>query len=482
MMNKRIGAFIIFALLLALILNFGLATHADAPQFNVTINNEVVNFTNEMGYPYFTDTSRTMVPVRIIIENMGYKVDWDNDTQTVYIENKGQKIELQIGKNTAIVNGKTVPIDVQDGKPVDTKATLVPVKGSKRTYVPLRFISETMGAEVLYEKKNSIHHISINIDKKDKLLIQESSLKAHFIDVGQGDAILITQDNHSMLIDAGDNKYEKTVVDYLKKQGIKKLDYVIGTHPHADHIGGLDAVIDAFEIGKVIMPKVENTTKTFLDVLTSIKNKGLKVTAPNIGDIYKLGKAEFIIVAPNSEKYSDLNNYSVVTKMEYEKTSFLFTGDAEVLSEKEILNNKINIEADVLKVGHHGSDTSSSVEFLDTVKPKYAVIQVGEGNKYGHPSIEIMNRLEKRHTKVYRNDLNGNIIAISDGNEIIIIEDNKTEKISKENKKYIGNINSKVFHIGTCGSLPMEKNRVYFDSIEEAVKAGYSPCSKCNPK
>ena len=330
--------------------------------------------------------------------------------------------------------------------------------------------------------------LKFNITTDNKTDFQGNNLEVHFIDVGQGDAILITQNNHNMLIDAGDNKYEKTVVNYLKKQSIKKLDYVIGTHPHSDHIGGLDAVIDAFEIGKVIMPKVEHTTKTFLDVLTSIKNKGLKVTAPNVGDIYKLDGAKFTIVAPNNKTYKDLNNYSVVIKMEYDKTSFLFTGDAEVLSEKEILNNKINIEADVLKVGHHGSDTSSSAEFLDAVKPKYAVIQVGEGNKYGHPTAETLNKLKNRDIKIYRNDLDGNIIAVSDGNEIIFTlernlkKDNppkESEKSYEEYDIYIGNKNSKVFHVDTCNSLPIENNRKYFETFEEALNAGYTPCSKC---
>ncbi|MCK9216966.1 MAG: MBL fold metallo-hydrolase [Firmicutes bacterium] len=330
--------------------------------------------------------------------------------------------------------------------------------------------------------------LKFNITTDSKTDVQGDNLEAHFIDVGQGDAILITQGNHNMLIDAGDNKYEKAVVDYLKKQGVKKLDYVIGTHPHADHIGGLDAVIDAFEIGKIIMPKVEHTTKTFLDVLTSVKNKRLKVTTPNVGDKYKLGEAEFIIAAPNSKNYLELNNYSIVTRMEYGKISFLFTGDAEVLSEMEILNNKINIEADVLKMGHHGSDTSSSDEFLDTVKPKYAVIQVGEGNKYGHPAAKILNKLEKRNIKIYRNDLDGNIIAISDGNEIIFnlernLKKNNQPKESEEPYKeydiYIGNKNSKVFHVDTCNSLPIENNRKYFETFEEAVSAGYTPCSRC---
>ena len=272
----------------------------------------------------------------------------------------------------------------------------MPTKDSSRTYVPLRFVSESMGAEVEYDRKDGVHHIQIHV---------EGNLEVHFIDVGQGDAILIKQGEHNMLIDAGDNKYEEFIVNYLKENEITKLDYVIGTHPHADHIGGLDAVIDAFDIGKIIMPKVTHTTKIFEDVLISIKNKGLKITNPNVGDNYELGDASFTIVASNSDEYTNLNNYSVVTRMEYGKTSFLFISDAEGVSENEMLDNDHNLEVDVLKVGHHGSDTSTTVKFLDAANSKYTVIQVDKNNKYGHPTADVMDRLEERNIKIYRNEL-----------------------------------------------------------------------------
>ncbi len=302
-MRKHLKNLILITLMLVMILGLNAVTYANESLFQVTIDNEVVNFTEELGYPYLDESSSTMVPVRIISEHMGYEVEWENDTQKVLISNGDKKIELQIGKSTAIVNGETVPIGVQDGKPTDTKAVLVPAKDSSRTYVPLRFVSESMGAEVEYDRKDGVHHIQIHV---------EGNLEVHFIDVGQGDAILIKQGEHNMLIDAGDNKYEEFIVNYLKENEITKLDYVIGTHPHADHIGGLDAVIDAFDIGKIIMPKVSHTTKTFEDVLTAMGNKGLKAINPKVGNNYKLGNASFEIVAPNSDEYADLNNYSVV--------------------------------------------------------------------------------------------------------------------------------------------------------------------------
>lgn len=245
------------------------------------------------------------------------------------------------------------------------------------------------------------------------------NLEVHFIDVGQGDAALIKKGNEFMLIDAGRNVDEKLIVDYLKKQKVRKIEYVIGTHPHEDHIGGLDNVIDSFEIGKIIMPNAIATTKTFEDVLDSISKKGLTITKAKSGDIYDFNGASFTILAPNQEEYSNLNNYSVVVKLIYGANSFLFTGDAEAQSEEEILaKDKRLLKSDVLKVGHHGSVTSTTQDFLDAVNPSVAVISLGAENTYGHPHKEISERLESKKIKTYRTDLHGNIIAISDGQSI----------------------------------------------------------------
>ncbi|CAK7045954.1 MBL fold metallo-hydrolase [Tissierella sp.] len=245
------------------------------------------------------------------------------------------------------------------------------------------------------------------------------NLEVHFIDVGQADSILIKKGNESMLIDAGNNADGDLVVNYLQNQNINKLKYVIGTHPHEDHIGGLDDVIDNFEIEKVIMPNAIATTKTFEDVLDSISKKNLSITKPKVGNSYDLNGAEFIILAPNGENYSSLNDYSVVVKLINGNNSFLFTGDAEELSEKEILtNNKRLLKSDVLKVGHHGSVTSTSQDFLDAVNPSAAVISSETGNSYGHPHKEILERLTKKGVDIYRTDSQGTIIMKSDGKTI----------------------------------------------------------------
>lgn len=308
---------------------------------------------------------------------------------------------------------------------------------------------------------------------------KEENLEVHFLDVGQGDSVFIRQGEASMLIDAGENSYGQVVVDYLRQEGVSKLDYVIGTHPHSDHIGGLDHVIESFEIAKVIMPRVSHSTQTFEDVLTAISDKGLKITGPVVGQKHSLANAEYTILGPSSEEYSNLNNYSVVLKLDYGNTSFMFTGDAEKMGEKEVVDLKKDIKVDVLKVGHHGSTTSTIDEFLKEVNPSYVIIQVGEGNSYGLPDKEILDKLEDKNIEIYRNDHHGVIKIISDGESLTIETDVNNDDIKVEN--YIGNKNSKVFHDKDCSSTVSEKNIIYFTTREEAISEGYRPCKICNP-
>lgn len=251
--------------------------------------------------------------------------------------------------------------------------------------------------------------------------IASDELQIMFLDVGQADSTLIQAAGKSMLIDAGNNEDGETIVSILQAQGIETLDYIIPTHPHADHVGGMDDVINAFDIGKVIMPNATSTSQTFEDMLDAMETKGLSATTPIVGDTYTLGDCSFTILAPVWDYGDDMNNWSVAIQLVHGENSFVFTGDAEEEAEEDMLATGLNLQGDVFQAGHHGSNTSNTEEFLDAVNPKYVVISCGEGNSYGHPNEEILERFAERNIEVYRTDTQGTIIMQSDGTNITFI-------------------------------------------------------------
>lgn len=240
-------------------------------------------------------------------------------------------------------------------------------------------------------------------------------LQIWFLDVGQADSILIQNGDANMLIDAGNNEDGKKLVSYFQSLGIESFQYVIGTHAHEDHIGGMDDIIDNFDIDTFYMPDAITTTATFESVLDSLEAKNIAFQTPSIDSIFKLGNATIDVLYVGTDD-SDLNNTSIVLKLTYGNTSVLFMGDAE--KEVETIIEKKDISADVLKVGHHGSNTSSSKTFLEKVNPSYAIISVGTGNSYGHPSNTTIQNLENQNIQIYRTDENGTIIMTSDGTNI----------------------------------------------------------------
>jgi beta-lactamase superfamily II metal-dependent hydrolase len=247
----------------------------------------------------------------------------------------------------------------------------------------------------------------------------EPKLKVYFLDVGQGASqLLVTPSGKTMLIDAGNNSKEQAMLDYMKQYHISKIDVVIGTHPDADHIGGLDKVIDNIPVDAIYMPKVQSNTKTYESLLISIKNKGLKVKTAKSGLSWDLDEHVHVDMLAPTRTYEDSNNMSAVVKVAYGQTSFLLTGDSETVSEKDMVASGADLKADVLLVGHHGSNSSTSAKFLKEVHPKYAVIQAGEGNSYGHPKPKILDRLQQQGVEVYRNDKQGTIEMASDGRSI----------------------------------------------------------------
>lgn len=245
----------------------------------------------------------------------------------------------------------------------------------------------------------------------------QDSMQVHFIDVGQGDATLVTCGEEAMLIDAGDNSKGTTVQLYLKKQGISELKYLILTHPDADHIGGADVVVTKFDIDTVFMSDFTKDNKTYNELISALDYKGMVWSSPNVGNTYTLGSAEFTIIAPNTT-YSEPNNASIGLLLVNGENSFLFTGDAEEDAEYDILANGLDIDCDVYKAGHHGSKTASTKALLEAASPEYVVVSCAADNSYGHPHAEPMNNFRSMGMKLFRTDEQGSIIATADGKEI----------------------------------------------------------------
>lgn len=258
---------------------------------------------------------------------------------------------------------------------------------------------------------------------------EHAQTEVHFIDVGQGDSTLVISQGEAMLIDSGDKDDSNKIEKYLEKQGATELRYLIATHPHADHIGEMSEIIDQFQVDKFIMPKVKAdmtpTTTIYEKMLKSIKAKGLKITQAKPME-FELGNCKVELFTPK-KYYDDLNNYSTLVKITDGENSFLITGDCETAEEKDILSQGYDVSAKVLKAGHHGSSTSSGVDFLNKVMPRYAVISCGKGNKYGHPHEETVTRLKKYASHLYVTADVGTIVFSSDG-EGLSVSAEKGEK------------------------------------------------------
>lgn len=335
-----------------------------------------------------------------------------------------------------------------------------------------------------------------------------AKLKIHFINVGQGDSEFIELPNgQTMLIDAGNPENGSQIVSYIKSLGYSKIDTLVATHPHADHIGGMAEVVNDLNIGKIYMPKVTTTTKTYEGLLTAIQSKGLKVNTAKSGiNLSSDGNLNIDMIAPVGTSYDDLNQYSAVIKISYGDNTFLFMGDAGNTSEAQITDD---VKADVLKVGHHGSNTATSASFLKKVSPKYAVIEVGAGNSYGHPTAATLSKLQNIGATIYRTDKDGTIIFTSDAKTITIDKKASTIKqqappatsastskapssVPKVTSKaatvtppannqgvtvYITDIGKK-YHVDGCRYLKSSKHAI---SLKNAKAEGYEPCSVCNP-
>lgn len=318
-----------------------------------------------------------------------------------------------------------------------------------------------------------------------------STLKVHYIDVGQGDSELLQCNGINILIDTGESDQAQNLISYLEEQGVKQIDYLFLTHPHTDHMGGAVKIMEHFPVKNVYLTNRTHTTVSYRKLIETIKNKNINRVQAKAGVTISFTKnLKGEILAPN-KNYDDINASSIVMKVSYGKNSFLFTGDAIKETEADILKDGYDVSSDVYKVAHHGSSTSNSSAFLNAVNPSICVIEVGKNNSYGHPHKEVKELLNQMDTEVYRTDLNGSIVITSNGKKLSVKTTTGTSTSSSDSSStssntntkitYIGNINSKVYHLPTCSSLPAKNNQVTFQSKAAAIEAGYHACSRCNP-
>lgn len=329
-----------------------------------------------------------------------------------------------------------------------------------------------------------------------------AELEIHFIDVGQGDAILIRCDEETMLIDGGPSNQSETVYNYLRNHNVQRLECVLATHPHEDHIGGISAALNAVPVDLLLTPVLSySNSKPFDSMMKYADRQGTVVSVPQTGDTIALGEAKITVLHTWPEAWTE-NDMSVVVYLQYRSFSAILTGDAESMSEYMILDAWPGLQATLLKVGHHGSQTSTTDEFVRTVRPKYAVISCGRQNEYGHPHQQVLNTLKKYEAEVYRTDLQGTIVfQVNENSEITIATE---RSIKEENKVYLSpegpvsrsitteagelhyviNERTRKFHLDTCpsaGKISKKNRKEYTCTREELIMNGYTPCGECKP-
>lgn len=501
MKKKRFAWLITAAMLVTSIMPIS----ASAASVGVTINGSPVAFTESSGSPFIDASSRTQVPLRATMEAYGCDVSWDNSSRSAVVKYNGKTVTVPVGSNTIKINGNTVK--------TDTAAQIV----NGRTYLPIRPVLEAVGGYVSWDNASS----SVTVDSYAPII------KVHFLDVGQGDSILIDSGETEMLIDASVAKMGSTVVSDIKPLVDGDLDFVVATHPDADHIGGMGDVFDAFEIGTVIDSGCPGTTQTYNNYVSKRDSEGCVHTEDDDFSV-SLGNGAFVKFIETGDTFTNPNDSSVVCELVYGNCKVLFTGDMSESIER--INLSKFEDVDILKVGHHGSSSSSCDDFLNIVRPEYAVASYSVGNSYGHPHIAALTRLFNHGSKVLGTGKSGDITLTTNGKAYNFDKSNYLVKSDAGNYSpapatttttpsqtgnssgsnsgssssssgssstvvpdtsssnnitatYIGNKNTGVFHESTCSSVSRmsAKNKVTLSSRDAAIAAGYRPCNRCNP-
>ncbi len=380
----------ILPLLLALSLCLPVAAGA-TQTVGVTIDGQAVAFDDTYGYPFIDSAGRTQVPFRVTLETFGCTVDWNNDTRTAWAEKDGVVVEVPIGQAYILVNGRQVPID-----------TTSLIQGD-RTYLPIRAVLEAFGAYVTW-----------NNDTRQVVATTGLPLvRVHFIEVGQGDATLIDAGELEILIDGGTNKAGPRLVEYLTGHVDGILDYVIATHPDHDHIGGLDDVLTAFQVGEIIDSGYPNTTQSWVDYWAAVEAEPDCLLSFDEDRVIPLNETAYLEIIETGDHWTASNDMSVIAQLVCGEVEVLFTGDMTATAERESL--ALFRDVDVLKVGHHGSKSSTSQEFLEVIRPEYAVASYKTGNSYGHPTAVVLQRLFDFGTTVYGTGKSGNVVLTTNG-------------------------------------------------------------------
>lgn len=360
---------------------------------------------------------------------------------------------------------------------------------------------ETANAEEASKEKEADGG-ETEINQNEENSGEEGTLTVTFLDVGQGNAVLVEQDGEYMLIDGGDREYSSFVVSYLKEQGVDELEYVIASHYDADHLNGIVGALNVFPCKLVLGPDDTADSRVYESFLDVIEEKDIELVYPAVGDTYTLGDAEFTVVCPDNYDASDANDNSVGVRLTYGETSFLICGDAGTGVERRMIESGITLETDVYLASHHGSSGSSSLEFLQAVSPEIVVISAGLDNSYGHPTAEVLENIQSVGATLYRTDLQGTLVAVSDGSALTwnvspCTDFRSGEELAaageasdpatgtgNEQAEYVMNRNTKKFHLPSCASvedISPENKANFTGSREELLAAGYEPCKRCNP-